>query len=59
MAPPIKPETRRALDLIARGIPLRVAADLLGIASSTLVRARRKQHADPLPKGRPASTGPK
>lgn len=56
MSPPIKPETRRALDLVARGVPLRVAADLLGIAPSTLVRARARLGADPLPKGRPFSS---
>ena len=43
----------RGLRLIARGVPLRTAAQLVGVAASTLVRARKRASLGPLPKGRP------
>lgn len=45
--------TDRGLRLIARGVPLRTAAQRVGVAASTLVRARRRAGLAPLPKGRP------
>jgi hypothetical protein len=51
MSRAIGPKTLRGLSLIASGIPLRVAASMVGVADSTLVRARRGQPA--LQKGRP------
>lgn len=43
----------RGLRLIARGVPLRTAAQRVGVAASTLVRARKRANLGPLPKGRP------
>ena len=43
----------RGLRLIARGVPLRTAAQRVGVAASTLVRARKRAGLAPLPKGRP------
>ena len=45
--------TDRGLRLIARGVPLRTAAERVGVAASTLVRARKRANLEPLPKGRP------
>lgn len=45
--------TDRGLRLIARGVPLRTAAERVGVAASTLVRARKRAGLAPLPKGRP------
>ena len=46
--------TDRGLRLIARGVPLRTAAARVGVAASTLVRARKRANLEPLPKGRPS-----
>ena len=48
-----KPETRRGLRLIAKGVPLRVAANMVGVASSTLLRARKREGMAGLKRGRP------
>lgn len=45
--------TDRGLRLIARGVHLRTAAARVGVAASTLVRARKRANLEPLPKGRP------
>ncbi len=45
--------TDRGLKLIAQGIPLRTAAQRVGVAPSTLVRARQRAGLAPLPAGRP------
>ena|GEM_PF-6838596 len=45
--------TMRGLELIARGLPLRHAAKQVGVAVSTLVRARQRAGLPPLKRGRP------
>lgn len=47
--------TERGLRLIAKGVPLRTAAERVGVSPSTLVRARQRAGLEPLPAGRPAS----
>lgn len=51
--PRMYPETLRGLELIEQGVPLRRAAEMAGVSTSTLTRARLKLGAEPLPKGRP------
>ena len=51
--PRMYPETLRGLELIEQGVPLRRAAEMAGVAVSTLTRARLKLGAPGLPKGRP------
>ena len=54
--PTQRPEVTAALLLIAQGIPLRAAARQMGVSKTTLVTARKKAGAAPLPRGRPAVT---
>lgn len=46
--------TDRGLKLVARGVPLRTAAQRVGVAPSTLVRARQRAGLEPLAAGRPS-----
>lgn len=48
----------RGLKLIAQGVPLRTAAERVGVAPSTLVRARQRAGLEPLQAGRPPSKAP-
>lgn len=43
----------RGLKLVAQGVPLRTAAQRVGVAPSTLVRARARAGLEPLQAGRP------
>lgn len=43
----------RGLRLMAQGMPLRTAAESVGVAPSTLVRARQRAGLEPLSSGRP------
>lgn len=45
----------RGLKLIAQGVALRTAAERVGVAPSTLVRARQRAKLPALQPGRPAS----
>ena len=47
-------EVTKGLRLIAQGVPLRTAAERVGVAPSSLTRARKLAGAEPLPLGRPA-----
>lgn len=55
MTPTRSPEVKRALKLIAKGTPLRVAAREVGVACSTLMRARQADKLPPLKRGRPST----
>lgn len=46
----------RGLLLIAQGVPVRVAAKQVGLAPSTLSRAKRRAGMEPGKAGRPAKT---
>lgn len=50
-----RPEVTLGLQLIAQGVPLRVAAERVGVAASSLVRARKRAGLEPLPIGRPVT----
>lgn len=52
MARPTPDLTRRGLELIRGGMPLRAAAKLLGLNNSSLVRAAAREGLV-LPRGRP------
>lgn len=47
--------TEKALKLIAQGVPLRTAAERVGVSPSTLVRARARAGLPALQAGRPAA----
>lgn len=47
--------TERGMRLIAKGVPLRTAAERVGVSPSTLVRARARANLPALPRGRPAA----
>lgn len=49
--------TDKGLKLIAKGVPLRTAAERVGVSTSTLVRARQRAGLDPLPRGRKPTKG--
>ena len=53
--PTQRPEVTAALLLVAQGVPLRAAARQMGVSKTTLVSARKKVGAAPLPRGRPAA----
>ena len=53
---PQRPEVTKGLLLIAQGLSVRLAAKEAGVAPSSLVRARQRAGAEPLPRGRPVGT---
>ena len=46
-----RPEVVQGLALIAEGTPLREAARTVGVAPSSLTRARKRAELPPLPRG--------